>query len=122
MTRIMPMRGWSLLIGALLALSPARGDCGSPPAPAGRSRIERELLAVEAAWDDAVVRKDRAALERFPLALDRTFTGLQRFHDHAELLAKVQVMGECSVRRIEEYRDRRDFNIAMPYRVALLKR
>lgn len=63
-----------------------------------------------------------AALERFPLALDRTFTGLQRFHDHAELLAKVQVMGECSVRRIEEYRDRRDFNIAMPYRVALLKR
>lgn len=68
------------------------------------------------------VMRGWAALERFPLALDRTFTGLQRFHDHAELLAKVRVMGECSVRRIEEFRDRRDFTIAMPYRVALLKR
>ncbi len=62
------------------------------------------------------------AAESSPLALDRTFTALQRFHDHAELLAKIAVMGECSVRRIEEYRDRRDFTIAMPYRVALLKR
>jgi SAM-dependent methyltransferase len=61
-----------------------------------------------------------AALERFPLALDRTFAGRQRFHDHAELLAKVQVLGGDVVRRIEEFRDRRDFTIAMPYRVARL--
>jgi hypothetical protein len=62
-----------------------------------------------------------AAVEHSPLLLDRTFTGLQRFHDHAELLAKAEVMGERSIRRIEEFRDRRDFTIAMPYRVALLR-
>lgn len=68
------------------------------------------------------VTRGWAALERFPLAFDRTFAGLQRFHDHAELVAKVAVMGECAVRRVEEYRERRDFTIAMPYRVALLQR
>ena len=68
------------------------------------------------------VMRGWAALERFPLALDRTFAGLQRFHDHAELLAKVQALGGDVVRRIEEFRDRQDFTIAMPYRVARLRR
>lgn len=67
------------------------------------------------------VMRGWAALERFPLALDRAFTGVQRFHDHAELLAKVAVMGEGAARRVEVFRDRRDFTIAMPYRVALLR-
>ncbi len=61
-----------------------------------------------------------AAAERFPLTSDRTFTALQRFADFDELRAKVAPMGECSLRRIEEFRGRRDFTIAMPYRVALL--
>jgi hypothetical protein len=63
-----------------------------------------------------------AALERFPIALDRTFTAAQRFRDHAELLAKVQVLGEDVIRRIDGFRDQRDFTIAMPYRIALLQR
>ena len=61
-----------------------------------------------------------SAAEESRLALDKRFEGVQRFHDHAELLAKVQVLGECVIRRIEEFRDRRDFTIDMPYRVALL--
>jgi hypothetical protein len=61
-----------------------------------------------------------AAAERFPRSLDRTFTGVQRFHDHAELLAKVQVLGECVVRRVREFEGRHDFTIDMPYRVMLL--
>ena len=68
------------------------------------------------------VTRGWSAAGRFPLALDRTFTGLQRFRDHAELTAKVAVMGECSLRRVEEFRDRRDFTIPMPYRVVLLER
>jgi hypothetical protein len=66
------------------------------------------------------VQRGWAAAEESRLALDRRFGGVQRFHDHAELLAKVQVLGEPVIRRIEEFRDRRDFTIDMPYRVALL--
>ena len=61
-----------------------------------------------------------AAAERFPHTLDRTFPGVQRFHDHAELLARVQVLGECVVRRVREFEGRQDFSIDMPYRVMLL--
>jgi SAM-dependent methyltransferase len=68
------------------------------------------------------VMRGWSAAGRFGLALDRTFTGFQRFRDHAELAAKVAVMGDCSLRRVEEFRDRRDFTIPMPYRVVLLQR
>jgi len=61
-----------------------------------------------------------SAAERFPRALDRTFAGAQRFHDHAELLAKVGVLGEGVVRRVREFEGRQDFSIDMPYRVVLL--
>jgi ketosteroid isomerase-like protein len=85
----MPMKGWNLLILALLAVSPAPGDCGSPPAPEGRSRIERELLAVEAAWDDAIVRKDRAALEGI-IAEDFILVGTDgRVSNRSEMLDAV---------------------------------
>jgi len=63
-----------------------------------------------------------AAVERHPLALDRTFQGVQRFRDHAELLARIEALGECVVRRAREFRDRTDFSIDMPYRVVLLSR
>jgi ubiquinone/menaquinone biosynthesis C-methylase UbiE len=61
-----------------------------------------------------------AASEHFRIAFDRTFPGVQRFHDHAELLAMVQELGECVIRRALEFRDRTDFSIDMPYRVVLL--
>jgi SAM-dependent methyltransferase len=66
------------------------------------------------------VRRGWAAVEDFPLALDRSFAGIQRFSDHAELLAKAQVLGEPVIQRIRTFADRRDFAIEMPYRVALL--
>jgi hypothetical protein len=61
-----------------------------------------------------------AAAERFPRAVDRTFPGVQRFRNHAELLAKVQVLGECVIRRVRDFEGRQDFSIDMPYRVVLL--
>jgi hypothetical protein len=73
-------------------------------------------------FESEKVLRGWAAVERFPLALDRTFTAVQRFPDHAGLLARVQVLGEDVIRRTGEYRDRLDFTIAMPYRVALLQR
>ena len=60
------------------------------------------------------------AAEKFPRALDRTFAGVQRFHDHAELLAKVQALGDCVLRRVRDFEGRREFTIDMPYRIALL--
>jgi hypothetical protein len=61
-----------------------------------------------------------AATERFPRVLDRTFAGVQRFHDHAELLASIRVLGECVIRRGRDFEGRQDFTIDMPYRVVLL--
>jgi hypothetical protein len=88
-----------------------------------------EVLIVDPAPDSAwawhlceseKVLRGWAAAERFPRTLDRTFPGEQRFRDHAELLAKVEVLGECVVRRVREFESRRDFTIDMPYRVMLL--
>jgi ubiquinone/menaquinone biosynthesis C-methylase UbiE len=88
-----------------------------------------EVLVVDAApgsawaWhlcETEKVLRGWAAAERFPRALDRTFTGVQRFRDHAELLARVQVLGEPVIRRILEFEGRRDIAIDTPYRVALL--
>jgi len=63
-----------------------------------------------------------AAAARFDAALDRTFAGVRRFRDHAELLAAVRGRGEPALRRIEEFRGRRDFAIDAPCRVVLLSR
>jgi hypothetical protein len=90
-----------------------------------------EVLVVDPAPDSAwawhlceteKVLRGWAAAERFPRTLDRTFTGAQRFHDHAELLAKVEMLGECVVRRVRDFEGRADFSIDMPYRVILLSR
>jgi ubiquinone/menaquinone biosynthesis C-methylase UbiE len=42
------------------------------------------------------------------------------FRNYEELLAKVRVQGEKSVRRIEDFRGRRDFTITMPFGLSLL--
>ena len=79
----------------------------------------------ESAWawhlcETEKVLRGWAAAERFPRVLDRTFQSVQRFRDHAELLARVQGLGECVVRRIRDFEGRQDFSIDMPYRVMLL--
>jgi SAM-dependent methyltransferase len=81
--------------------------------------------AVDSRWAWYLCETEKAqrgwsAVERFPLAFDRTFPGEQHFHDHAELLARIEVLGECVIRRAQEFRGRTDFTIDMPYRVVLL--
>ncbi len=83
--------------------------------------------AVDSRWawhlcETEKTQRGWAAVERHPLALDRIFQGVQRFRDYAELLARIETLGECVIRRAQEFRDRTDFSIDMPYRVVRLSR
>jgi ubiquinone/menaquinone biosynthesis C-methylase UbiE len=48
------------------------------------------------------------------------FQATQRFRDYAELLEKVQVQGEESVRRIQPFLREKEIVLRMPYGIALL--
>jgi hypothetical protein len=48
----------------LLAVILVSGAAGTPPRGSDRSKTEPELLALETAWDDAVVAKDTTTLRR----------------------------------------------------------
>jgi SAM-dependent methyltransferase len=61
-----------------------------------------------------------AAVDRLRPELAARFLGAQSFRDLGELVAKVGVLGEPTLGRVAEFRDRTDFEIAMPYRMALL--
>jgi len=52
---------WGLVLMAAILVS---GAGGTPPQSSDRSKTGQELLALETAWDDAVVAKDTTALER----------------------------------------------------------
>jgi len=75
------------------------------------------------AWycgEEDKARRSWAAVERSRVLKSASFQGVQRFHDYAELHAKIGTQGEPTLSRIEEFRDRLDFTIEMPYRMALL--
>jgi SAM-dependent methyltransferase len=59
-------------------------------------------------------------VDRFPPARAARFLGKQVFRDYAELDAKIGMLGEPTLTRIAEFRTLKDFEIAMPYRMALL--
>jgi SAM-dependent methyltransferase len=71
------------------------------------------------AEEEKVVRSWGVADKARP-ALAARFLGTQVFRDYDELVAKVGLLGEPTLTRIAEYRGRTDFQIAMPYRMALL--
>jgi SAM-dependent methyltransferase len=93
-----------------------------------RGLAERVLVADHApgsAWCELMleagkVARSWAAVETFARELDRTFPGLQRFHDHAELAAKIGSLGTEVLERTRPFEEQRDFTISMPYRVAVL--
>jgi hypothetical protein len=75
------------------------------------------------AWycgEEEKVVRSWAAVERFGLGLTAQFLGRQTFHDYGEIAAKIGMLGEPTLTRIAEFRDRTDFEIAMPYRMVLL--
>lgn len=75
------------------------------------------------AWycgEEEKVVRSWSAVEQAQPALAAQFLGRQFFHDYGELAAKIGMLGEPTLTRIAEFRDRTDFEIAMPYRMALL--
>jgi ubiquinone/menaquinone biosynthesis C-methylase UbiE len=66
---------------------------------------------VAAAW---------GAIQHFHLRRFAPVMAPHVFRDYDELLAKVRVQGETSIRRIEDFRGRRDFTITMPFGLSLL--
>ena len=72
--------------------------------------------------EEAKVVHSWGVVDKAPPARAARFLGKQSFRDFGELVAKVGVLGEPTLTRIAEFRDRKDFEIAMPYRMALLDR
>ncbi len=66
------------------------------------------------------VRASWQAVQHFHQRRFASATALHAFRDYDELHARVHVQGETSVRRIEEFKARTDFAIAMPFGLALL--
>jgi SAM-dependent methyltransferase len=61
-------------------------------------------------------------VDKYPPTRAARFLGKQLFLDYGGLEAKIGMLGEPTTTRIAEYRDRKDIEIAMPYRMALLTR
>lgn len=83
------------------------------PAPGSRwAWYCGEETKVERVWE---------AVGRLGISRDEIFMGAQQFRDYPELLAKVGALGEPTLGRIEEFRERQGVAIPMPYRIALLR-
>ena len=76
------------------------------------------------AWFTAETEKATAswnAVKRFSISEERKFHAVQKFADFGELYEKVKVLGEPSLSRILEYKDKRDILIGMDYTLALIR-
>ncbi len=74
------------------------------------------------AWHTAETDKARnswAAVQQYPVRLDRRFTGVQRFANFLELLQKVGGLGEPAVGRARQLSDQTPIEIEMKYRIAV---
>ena len=76
------------------------------------------------AWycgEEGQVERSWEAVGRHAIAREETFMGAQQFRDYAELSAKVGGLGEPTLGRIAEFRERQGVAIPMPYRIVLLR-
>jgi len=60
------------------------------------------------------------ALKKFKIKKVQRYNTVQLFHNYEELFLKVNVQGENSIRRIGQYKDKKDFTIPMSYGFALI--
>ena len=70
-----------------------------------------EELKVARSWEALAAARPRVT---------RSYEATQVFRDYEELRLKVLPQGEVALRRIEPFRERKDFSIAMSYGFALL--
>jgi hypothetical protein len=71
------------------------------------------------AEDDNVVACG-AAMERFGVRRRQAFHATQRFHDCAELLARMAGQGDLAIRRVQRFAGATDIAIPMDYEAVLL--
>ncbi len=106
-------------------------EIADPPGALAHARgLAPETLVVDHApgsrWSWYCGEEDKvagswAAVDAARPVVGARFLGEQRFHDFAELEAKIGTLGEPTTGRIAEFRDRTDIVISMPYRMALLR-
>ena len=58
------------------------------------------------------------AIRRFPIKKEARYMATQLFKDYNELYEKLKILGDECLRRIEKFKDKKDFSIPMPYAIA----
>lgn len=71
-----------------------------------------ETEKAERSWREAL---------KLPIVREASFPATQHFRDYSELASKVEVLGETSMSRIEDFAGQRDITIGMSYKIALLR-
>jgi precorrin-6B methylase 2 len=79
----------------------------------------------DSVWAYIVDEKEKVinsweAVKKFKIKKAQQYNTVQFFHNYEELFLKVNVQGENSVRRISQYKDKKDFTIPMSYGFALI--
>jgi tRNA A58 N-methylase Trm61 len=70
--------------------------------------------------EEEKIAKSWTALELFHQKKVQKFDTVQFFNDYEELYQKVKVQGETSIKRINDFKDKKNFSIPMPYGIALI--
>ena len=70
--------------------------------------------------EERLIAKSWKALELFQLTKVQKFDTFQFFNDYEEIYQKVKGQGEISIKRISEFKDKRNFTIPMSYGIALI--
>lgn len=70
--------------------------------------------------EDEKVRKSWEAIKKFKVRKIQRFDTFQSFQDYDELFNKVKVQGNNSIKRIQQYKGRKHFNIPMSYGLVLI--
>ncbi|UCE19552.1 MAG: class I SAM-dependent methyltransferase [Gemmatimonadota bacterium] len=76
------------------------------------------------AWFTAETEKATAswnAVKRFGISRERMYHAVQKFSDYQELYDKIKVLGEPSVSRIFEFKDKKNIHVGMDYTLALIQ-
>jgi tRNA A58 N-methylase Trm61 len=70
--------------------------------------------------EEEKIAKSWTALKLFTLKNVQKFNTVQFFNDYEEIYQKVKMQGETSIKRINDFKDKRNFTIPMSYGIALI--
>ena len=70
--------------------------------------------------EEEKIAKSWAALKLFHPKKVQKFDTVQFFNDYEEIYQKVKAQGEISIKRINDFKDKKNFSIPMSYGIALI--